>query len=346
MGKIIKKHDNGKAARIEFKDDKSISLVVEGTKIKLIEIGLMDMEVGTICTKDVQLYDQLVEVLLKCEDIGSARVRANIVKLPSAGGGEAEVVKGDLPYERNTKLKHFDIFKKITELVSSGQGMEKMTVELEQAKDAVKESATAYCDNGNQNHKQVVGFIEAIPMTHPLMDDKDRLWIFKEIFAKLAGMTGVSETDEGLRYEFREFVKLLKGQVGAQFYRPVSYPSDFDAAEELLHAAENYENMGKMSDAMSMVEQAIGAAFNCLDAYYKLAEYSILQRDYDAAVQALERISDMPLADKVLPTRADYFVLFGKLCKKIQDSTAATQHLEKLKSIAAKYQIPIEQPAG
>lgn len=344
MGKVAKKRD-GKPSLIQFKDDKSISLVVEGDKVKLVEIGLMDMEVGTICTKDIRLYESLVEVLLKCQTIGEARIKANMVKLQGESNEETAPASSEgPPYARNKPLSHWEDFKSFA--VSLYPAITSVPLKAPDAKEAVREATCAYLDKMNQNHKEVVAFVEKLDCHDPLRAPKDRIWVFKDMYLKTSRASGSSQSEDDLRAEFCTYVKGLRSVLGRQFYQPTDYPSDFDAAEELLHAAENYWNMGKPVDAVSMAEQAIGAAVNCIDAYYLVAEFHILEQNFAAAADALARISEMPLADQVLPNRPDYFVLFAKLCKKIPEKDICQQHQARLKALAEKYQISAEQLAA
>ncbi|MBI3307367.1 MAG: hypothetical protein HYZ84_06165 [Candidatus Omnitrophica bacterium] len=341
MGKIAKK-ENGKPKLIEYPDDKSISLNIEGGQVKLVEIGLMDMEVGTICTKDISLFDQLVEVLVKCKTIGEARVRANMVKLPDAAAGSApeKAVVQDARKVR-TSFAHWEVFEKL----AAAFYPEPKPVEcpFSDARVAIQEAYAAYANKAAGPHSKVKLFIEGVDCQDILRDPQDRYWVFRDMYLKLAEFPSATLDLRELKDEFDAYAMEVKLNAAGNFYRPVDYLADFNQADDLLRSAETFMEMGQIDDAISMADQATGVALNYIHAYYRLAEYQITKRDFTAALDAIERVAAMPLADKILPTRLDYFVVFAKLCEKIQTDPTAPQHIQKLKSLMDKYQISTEQ---
>ncbi|MBI3313495.1 MAG: hypothetical protein HYZ83_04620 [Candidatus Omnitrophica bacterium] len=341
MGKIAKK-ENGKPKLIEFPDDKSIALNIEGDKVKLVEIGLMDMEVGTICTKDISLFDQLVDVLVKCKAIGEARVRANMVKLPEGSVvlPETKPVEDNKVQVRNT-FARWDVFEKLAAAFYPEQ--KPMDCSFNDARVTIQEAYASYANKANPPHSKVKLFMNNLNCQDPLRDPQDRGWIFKDMYLKLASASSATMDIEQLEREFDSYAADVKLHAGPNFYRPVDYPADFDQAAELLNAAETFVGMGQLDDAISTAEQAIANAVNYIDAYYRVAEYQLMKRAYKAALESIERMGAMPLADAILPARLDYFVVFAKLCEKIQDDPAAVQHIAKLQSLVSKYQIPKEQ---
>lgn len=344
MGKITKRKQ-GRVQEAEFEDGRVAFVRIEGLQIHISEIGLFNAELRKICTKALNLYDDIEAILETSRTLEEAARHLGNLYLPGQRRtvhekdvAEHEELSNAMTHYtlQRAPLKKWDYFQQITQKLYVEQG--KTLLDPNHAKTAILEVLEAYMDPGHPDHAKVVEYLTKLPFHEPLRDPEDGLWILRDMNIKAAAF--LQSPGEMLR-EFRAAVRGLKLTLGSRYYDPVPYLNDIDGAQDWLDAAEKSMQRRSWDAAIGFCSKAIDAAPNYLESYYKAAECYILKDDFQSAAGALDSVRLMPMAEKIFKHRPDYYAVYLMVCSKMPDKTEAAAHREKLKLLAEKYGVSV-----
>lgn len=348
MGKVTKQEGDIPTA-LQFDDKKNVNIVFEEDTFRVVELGAMDVEVGIVCERSIDQFESIVHILAKSKTLQEAKgeirkvLDPNIIKAPPEEEDAAPESFPDLP-SREAPLEHFEIFKKFAAVVfPDPETIEEEPSPLppELLEPSIREAVRGYLDRAHSQHEEVKKFAAEIHCYEIQRDERDRLWVFRKMYLLLGEVPETGQKSEELTKKWKEYLSELMRYLGPDYFRPVEYPNDMVAAEEYLAVADSYVKMQKMSDAISSVEQAIGVAANCVDAYWRLGEYHIMTKNYTAAADVLDQMSNMPLAERILQNRTEYFLVYSKCLEKISDAPTRKSFSTRLKGLLHKYNVQL-----
>lgn len=351
MGKITKKEGDIPTA-LQFDDKKNVVIIFEEEVFRVVELGPMDIEVGVVCERVIDQFEPIVYILIESKTLQEAK--GKIHKVPNTRAKQAaskDESKEEVEVEtfsdllsREAPLENFDVFKKFSAICfpdPDALGEEPNPLPPELLEPSIKDAVRVYLDRAHAQHEEVKKFAGEIYCHEVQRDERDRLWVFRKMYILLGEVPETGQKAEELPNKWKEYISKLMRYLGPDYYRGVDYPNDMVAAEEYLAVAASYVKMDKMTDAIAAVEHAIGVASNCIDAYYRLMEYHVMTKNYIAAADALDRIGNMPLADNILPSRSEYFLVYSKCLERIPDVAVRKSFGTRLKGMMGKYKIQL-----
>lgn len=346
MGKVISK-TNGRPSVIQFSGDKCLSITVDGQRVKVEELGFMDAVVEVVGEKDISLLEPIIKAAVESPDLFTAKRKIRILY---AEGERRTVhenqVKSVESFEEAEHIKvdvaaaklDFDLFKHMWDSVNHGKPRPQMSIS--EGKTQIFLAVKAYCDKSDHDHDRMVKFLEKAEFQSFLAEPKDGLCVLRFMYPVfMLGFKLNRETEQQLKQDFREYIKNLRLDLEEQFYEPIPYPNDIDRAEEYMDAAMASMEKGDINHAIHVGEEAIKAAVNLLDAYYLLTQAYVMRKDYERAMETLEKVTMMPMADRILRTRRDYYALYESLMGKIQSLELRQRYFDRLRELKEKHGI-------
>jgi tetratricopeptide (TPR) repeat protein len=346
VGKITKRSKD-QACEIEFRKNKLVSVRIEGEKIIICEIGLFDAILREVCTKDIKLYDDVINILVSASDLESAVLKLNNLYLD---GQRRTMHEKDIKPEeklsnvevgiilKRNRLRRWEAFEALADSFYGAK--QKTNFDVEEARESIFEALGAYVDVNHPDHKKVCTFLLTIKMEDPLHHQEDGLSVLRDMVAKSVDALNKEEKAR-VRGLFRRTVRRYRITLRNFFYDPLSYPNDIDSAETWIEEAGLAANEADLQMALSLCIKAIHAAPNYLSGYYQAVHYCVLKRDFEEAIRLLEAVKDMPMANKILANRKDYYLLYLRLCSKMPTPAESKIRIEHLNELAQKYGVDL-----
>lgn len=347
MGKVTKRF-NDQPAEIKFRGDKIVSVRIVDSKVFVCEIGLFDAVLRQICSKDIKLFDDVLKILIDSADLENAISKLNNLYLD----GERRTIheKDIRPEEKlsnieigmvleRKQLLRWEHFQALADFFYGTQ--QNANLDGEAASETIFETLAAYVDINHPDHKKVCKFLLTIKTEDPLQHPEDGLSVLRDMISKSAESLEKKEETNRIKRLFRKTVRRYRITLRNFFYEPLPYLNDIDGAETWIEEADTSAHEGDYKTALASCVKAINAAPNYLSGYYQAVHYSVLKGDIEEAIELLEAVKDMPMANKILAHRKDYYLIYKKLCAKMTNPSDAKNHLENLKALADKYHIEL-----
>lgn len=353
MGKILKL-EKDKSCIVRLDDGKKLSIYVVGGQVKVVELGFLDTENTTVIMKPSNFFDAIVAHLEKCKTLKEARRSVQVIRpgdkaVAEAVEEEEEEAEEDEDDDPPTvpvagPIKRWMVFVTVSE--SLCMGVKDLEYEDIEAKQAILEAVSVYCDKRHPEQAKVQDFLDTLN-TKGLIHEKSGFVILGNFYSGLSTIPDFELDAEKLRQEYVAHIQRMRRQLRSAFFKPpdIVLPSCFDDIEgamELMEMAKDYAKNKNYQGAVDLMRKSVRRAPNHVEAYYLMSEYYLMEGDIEGAIGSVELLESIDEKDKVL-SKLDYYVLIISLYKKIRTPEEMQPILSAIRHLALKYNLPAEE---